>query len=126
MYANDVKELCDNILKQNQGISAFIAESMISCGGQVIPSKNYFQEVYKHVRAAGGLCIADEVQVGFGRIGRHWWAFQHYDVVPDIVTMGKPMGNGHPVACVVTTEEVANSFFQTGVQYFNTVKKTVD
>lgn len=106
---------------EGEGVSAFIAESLISCGGQVIPPDNYFKQVYKHVREAGGVCIADEVQVGFGRIGNHWWAFQHYDVVPDIVTIGKSMGNGHPVAALVTTEEVANSFFETGVQYFNTV-----
>lgn len=61
------------------------------------------------------------MQVGFGRVGKHWWAFQNYDVKPDIVTMGKPMGNGHPVACVVTTRAIADSFFETGVEYFNTV-----
>lgn len=93
----------------------------MSCGGQIIPPANYFKEVYKHVREAGGVCIADEVQVGFGRVGKHWWAFEEYDVIPDIVTMGKPMGNGHPIACVVTTEEIAQSFANTGVEYFNTV-----
>lgn len=67
------------------------------------------------------MCIADEVQVGFGRVGSHMWAFQTQDVVPDIVTMGKPMGNGHPVAAVITTPEIAKSFADTGVEYFNTV-----
>lgn len=77
----------------------------------------------RHVREAGGVCIADEVQVGFGRVGSHMWAFQLYgeDVVPDIVTLGKPMGNGHPVAAVVTTPEIARSFRDTGIEYFNTV-----
>lgn len=122
LYANEVKEICDNLRSESgKGICAFIAESLVSCGGQVIPPDNYFKEVYKHIRAAGGLCIADEVQVGFGRIGKYWWAFQQYDVEPDIVTMGKPMGNGHPVACVVTTQEIADSFMKTGVEYFNTV-----
>lgn len=76
-----------------------------------------------HVRQAGGLCIADEVQVGFGRVGSHMWAFQLYgeDVIPDIVTIGKPMGNGHPVAAVITTQEIAASFKSTGLEYFNTV-----
>ncbi|KAJ8948390.1 hypothetical protein NQ314_008430 [Rhamnusium bicolor] len=121
LYANEIKEICEKIQKEKgNGICAFIAESLVSCGGQVIPPKDYFKEVYKHVRAAGGICIADEVQVGFGRIGKHWWAFQQYDVEPDIVTMGKSMGNGHPVACVVTTEEIADSFLRTGVEYFNT------
>ena len=74
------------------------------------------------VRDAGGVCIADEVQVGFGRVGTHWWAFQLQgaDVVPDIVTMGKPMGNGHPVAAVVTTRRIADRFAATGMEYFNT------
>ena len=69
------------------------------------------------------MCIADEVQVGFGRVGTHMWAFQLYgeDVIPDIVTIGKPMGNGHPVAAVITTQEIARSFAETGIEYFNTV-----
>jgi 4-aminobutyrate aminotransferase-like enzyme len=71
------------------------------------------------VRAEGGLCVADEVQVGFGRVGSHWWAFEMQDVVPDIVTMGKPIGNGHPMSAVVTTREVADSF-NNGMEYFNT------
>ncbi|XP_026670146.1 alanine--glyoxylate aminotransferase 2-like [Ceratina calcarata] len=77
---------------------------------------------YRHVREAGGVCIADEVQVGFGRVGSHAWAFQLYgeDVVPDIVTVGKPMGNGHPVAAVITTPAIAGSFKDTGIEYFNT------
>lgn len=113
--------MCKKIKEEKGGVCAFIAESMVSCGGQVIPPENYFEEVYDHVREAGGICIADEVQVGFGRIGKHWWAFQQYNIVPDIVTMGKPMGNGHPIACVVTTQEIADSFTETGVEYFNTV-----
>jgi 4-aminobutyrate aminotransferase-like enzyme len=71
------------------------------------------------VRAAGGVCIADEVQVGFGRVGTHMWAFQTQGVVPDIVTMGKPIGNGHPLGAVVTTPEIAASFAN-GMEYFNT------
>lgn len=72
---------------------------------------------------AGGVFVADEIQVGFGRVGKHFWAFQLQgeDLVPDIVTMGKPIGNGHPVACVATTKEIAESFAATGVEYFNTV-----
>lgn len=65
--------------------------------------------------------IADEVQVGFGRAGTKYWAFEMHDVVPDIVTIAKPMGNGHPVGAVVTTQEIAESFAATGVSYFNTV-----
>lgn len=79
--------------------------------------------VFRYVRAAGGVFIADEVQVGFGRVGKHFWAFQLQgdDFVPDIVTMGKPIGNGHPMSCVVTTREIAESFGASGLEYFNTV-----
>lgn len=78
----------------------------------------------RHVRKAGGVFIADEVQVGFGRVGTHFWAFQLQgeDFVPDIVTMGKPIGNGHPMSCVVTTKEVAEAFLSSGMEYFNTVR----
>lgn len=80
--------------------------------------------LYRHVREAGGVFIADEVQVGFGRVGSHFWAFQLQgeDFVPDIVTMGKPIGNGHPMSCVVTTKEVAEAFMSSGMEYFNTVR----
>ena len=71
------------------------------------------------MRAAGGVCVADEVQVGFGRIGEHFWGFELDGVVPDIVTLGKPIGNGHPLGAVVTTPEIAASFV-TGMEYFNT------
>lgn len=104
-------------------MAAFIGESMVSCGGQVILPKGYLQAVYAYVRAAGGVCIADEVQVGFGRVGTHFWAFETQGVIPDIVTIGKPMGNGHPVAAVVTTPEIARSFEQIGTEYFNTVSR---
>ena len=73
------------------------------------------------------MVVADEVQVGFGRVGTHWWAFQLQgeDISPDIVTVGKPMGNGHPIAAVVTTEEIAQSFSESGMEYFNTVRNAV-
>lgn len=79
--------------------------------------------LFRYVRGAGGVFIADEVQVGFGRVGKHFWSFQMHgeDFVPDIVTMGKPMGNGHPVACVITTKEIAEAFSSSGMEYFNTV-----
>ncbi|KAI4460257.1 ethanolamine-phosphate phospho-lyase [Holotrichia oblita] len=122
LYADEIKEICDQVQEEGKGICAYIAESMLSCGGQIIPPPNYFREVYQHVRKAGGVCIADEVQVGFGRVGKFWWGFQLQgeDVIPDIVTMGKPMGNGHPVAAVITTKAISESFRKTGVEYFNT------
>ncbi len=84
----------------------------------VLPD-GYLQAAFAEVRRAGGLCIADEVQVGFGRVGSHFWGFETQGVVPDIVTMGKPIGNGHPLAAVVTTPEIAASFAN-GMEYFNT------
>ncbi|XP_053272005.1 ethanolamine-phosphate phospho-lyase isoform X2 [Pleuronectes platessa] len=121
-YADEVKDIIEKVHKKGGKIAAFIAESLQSCGGQVIPPLGYFQQVAKHVRQAGGLIIADEVQVGFGRVGTHFWAFQLQgdDFVPDIVTMGKPIGNGHPMSCVVTTKEVAEAFTTSGMEYFNT------
>ncbi|HEU5423387.1 MAG TPA: aminotransferase class III-fold pyridoxal phosphate-dependent enzyme, partial [Nitrolancea sp.] len=100
-------------------IGAFIAESMLGCGGQIVLPEGYLAAAYEHVRAAGGVAIADEVQTGFGRAGSHFWAFETQGVVPDIVTMGKPIGNGHPLAAVVTTPEIAASF-DNGMEYFNT------
>src|SRR5205085_7453049 len=87
--------------------------------GQIVLPENYLREAFRHVRDAGGVCIADEVQVGFGRAGTHFWGFETQGVVPDIVTMGKPIGNGHPLAAVVTTPEIAASF-SNGMEYFNT------
>jgi len=102
-----------------EGVAAFICEPVLSCGGQIVLPHGFLREAYLHVRAAGGLCIADEVQVGFGRLGTHFWGFETQDVVPDIVTMGKPIGNGHPLGAVVTTPEIAASFAN-GMEYFNT------
>ncbi|HWQ10318.1 MAG TPA: aminotransferase class III-fold pyridoxal phosphate-dependent enzyme, partial [Holophaga sp.] len=76
--------------------------------------------VFRQVRKAGGVCILDEVQVGLGRVGTHFWAFQAQGVVPDILVLGKPIGNGHPMAAVVTTQEIAESFAAAGMEYFST------
>ncbi len=118
-YAHHANEIIENLKAEGKEIAGFIGECMISCGGQVVPPKDYFKEVYKHVHNAGGMCIADEVQTGFGRMGKTFWAFELYEVKPDIVTMGKPAGNGHPLAVVACTAEVAEKF-NTGMEYFNT------
>ncbi len=90
-----------------------------ACAGQIVFPDGYLAAAFEHVRAAGGVCVSDEVQVGLGRIGEHMWGFELQGVVPDIVTLGKPIGNGHPLAAVVTTPEIAASFV-TGMEYFNT------
>ncbi len=118
-YARQVKDVIRQIQERQDNVAAFICESLLSCGGQIVLPENYLQEVYRHVHNANGLCIADEVQVGFGRVGTHFWGFETQDVVPDIVTMGKPIGNGHPLAAVVTSPEIAASF-NNGMEYFNT------
>ncbi|MFV1987433.1 MAG: aminotransferase class III-fold pyridoxal phosphate-dependent enzyme [Gemmatimonadota bacterium] len=101
------------------GAAAFFCESLQSCGGQVPLPPGYLEAAVEAVRAAGAVYVADEVQVGFGRVGSHFWGFEEHGVVPDIVTLGKPMGNGHPLAAVVTTPEIAASFAN-GMEYFNT------
>jgi 4-aminobutyrate aminotransferase-like enzyme len=101
------------------GLAGFICESILSCGGQIVLPEGYLKAAYAAVRAAGGLCIADEVQVGMGRVGSHFWGFELQGVIPDIVTIGKPIGNGHPLAAVVTTRKVADAFAN-GMEYFNT------
>lgn len=103
----------------NQPLAAFISEAIVSTAGQIVLADGFLKNAYEQVRAAGGLAIADEVQIGLGRVGHTFWGFELHDVVPDIVTMGKPLGNGHPLAAVVTTPEVAASFHN-GMEYFNT------
>ncbi|MHA2172037.1 MAG: aminotransferase class III-fold pyridoxal phosphate-dependent enzyme, partial [Candidatus Kariarchaeaceae archaeon] len=88
-------------------------------GGQIIMPEGYLKHAMDYVHDAGGICIADEVQIGFGRVGTHFWGFQTQDVVPDIVTLGKPIGNGHPLGAVITTKEIAD-VFANGMEYFNT------
>jgi len=115
-YGSEVARVID---ESESPIAAFMSESLLSCGGQVIPPAGYMESVFRHVHGAGGLCILDEVQVGFGRVGTHFWAFEKLRVVPDIVVMGKPIGNGHPMGAVVTTREIAESFV-TGMEFFST------
>ena len=99
-------------------VAGLLIESMLSCAGQVLLPDGYLEEAKAAVRGQGGLLIADEVQVGFGRVGSHMWAFQESGIVPDIVVMGKPIGNGHPMAAVFTTPEIASSFG--GMEFFST------
>ena len=100
-------------------LCGFIAESMPSVAGQIVLPQGYLNRAYEAVRAAGGVCIADEVQTGYGRIGTHFWAFESYGVVPDIVVLGKPIGNGHPIGAVITTPAIATSF-DNGMEFFST------
>jgi 4-aminobutyrate aminotransferase-like enzyme/Ser/Thr protein kinase RdoA (MazF antagonist) len=118
-YAAHVGEIVDDVRKQGRGPAAYIAETLPSVGGQIVFPPTYLAEVYERVRGAGGVCIADEVQVGFGRLGTHFWGFETQHVIPDIVVLGKPIGNGFPLAAVITTPEIARSF-DNGMEFFST------
>jgi alanine-glyoxylate transaminase / (R)-3-amino-2-methylpropionate-pyruvate transaminase len=103
-FAADVKQLIDFATPGR--IAGFIAESIQGVGGCVVFPDGYLESVYGHVRSAGGVCIADEVQAGFGRTGTHFWGFETQGVIPDIVTMAKGIANGFPLAAVVTRPEI--------------------
>ena len=118
-FAEDAVKQIEDLTKSGRKIGSFFAESLPGCGGQIVLPDGYLKQVYPAIREAGGLCIADEVQVGFGRVGDKFWGFELQEVVPDIVTLGKPIGNGHPLAAVVTTRAVAEAFAN-GMEYFNT------
>jgi 4-aminobutyrate aminotransferase-like enzyme/Ser/Thr protein kinase RdoA (MazF antagonist) len=118
-YAQHVIEIIEHLRAHGVGLSGFIAESLPSVAGQIVFPNGYLAKVYEAVRAAGGVCIADEVQTGYGRIGTHFWGFESYDTVPDIVVLGKPIGNGHPIGAVITTPEIAASF-NNGMEFFST------
>ena len=118
-YARHVEEIVERVREERRGVAAYIAETLPSVGGQIVFPHGYLQEVYKRVRAAGAVCVADEVQVGFGRLGTHFWGFETQGVVPDIVVLGKPIGNAFPLAAAVTTKQIAASFAN-GMEFFST------
>ena len=109
----------DAIAASGRPAAAFLTESLLSCAGQIVPPPGYLETAFRHARAAGAVTIVDEVQVGFGRVGTDFWGFETQGVVPDIVVMGKPIGNGHPMGAVVTTREIAESFAN-GMEFFST------
>ena len=112
-----IKEFEQSVM-DSDSISAFIVESILSCAGQISFPEGYLSKTFDIIRDLGGLCISDEVQVGFGRTGSSMWAFEEHKVIPDIVVMGKPIGNGHPMAAVFTTKEIASSLGE--MEFFST------
>ena len=118
-YAAHVHEALETLERRGVKPAAFIIDTIASSGAVITPPPNYLSAVAKIIREAGGLFIADEVQPGFGRTGRHFWGYQADGFVPDIVTMGKPMGNGHPLAGIVTRSGIVEEFAAKG-RYFNT------
>ena len=118
-YAEHIKSALQKLKQRNIKVAAFIIDTIISSSGVVGPPPGYLRKSAEIVREAGGLFIADEVQPGFGRIGKTFWGYESDDFVPDIVTMGKPMGNGHPIAATVIQRPLVEKFSnKTG--YFNT------
>jgi alanine-glyoxylate transaminase/(R)-3-amino-2-methylpropionate-pyruvate transaminase len=109
-YADDIKNLIE--FATSGRVAAFFAESIQGVGGAVVYPDGYLINAFQHCRKAGGICIADEVQTGFGRTGSHYWGFETQGVIPDIVTMAKGIGNGVPLAAVVTTPEIAQTLTQ--------------
>lgn len=115
LYAQEAIAEMENT---GQPVAAFISEPIVGCGGQVPLAKGYLKELYPAIRKQGGVCISDEVQTGFGRLGEHFWGFEAQEVIPDMVILGKPIANGHPMGAVVCTDEIANSFGE-GVEFFS-------
>jgi 4-aminobutyrate aminotransferase-like enzyme/Ser/Thr protein kinase RdoA (MazF antagonist) len=113
-YALELRELVDRIASEGRPPAAFICEPVFGNAGGVLLPEGYLGAAYDAVRAVGGLCIADEVQVGYGRVGHHWWAHEMHGVRPDIITIAKAMGNGHPLGAVITSREVADAFASQG------------
>jgi 4-aminobutyrate aminotransferase-like enzyme/Ser/Thr protein kinase RdoA (MazF antagonist) len=118
-YVEDARALIRSLEARGTPVGAVIAEAILSCAGQIVLPPGYLAALFRAVQEAGGVAIADEVQVGFGRVGSRFWGFDAEGALPDIVAMGKPFGNGHPLAAVATTRDVARAF-QTGMEYFNT------
>jgi len=117
-YARFVSEAVADIRKNGRAPAAFICETFPSVGGQIVLPDDYLTLAYEEVRRAGGICIADEVQTGLGRTGTHFWGYSTHNVEPDIVVLGKPLANGHPMAAVVTTRDIAASFAN-GMEFFS-------
>jgi len=119
LYAKEILASIQQVKSEGRNIAGFICESILSCGGQIVLPSGFLQEAFGYIRKEDGLCIMDEVQVGFGRVGSHFWGFELQSVIPDIVTLGKPIGNGHPLGAVATTQKVADAFTN-GMEYYNT------
>jgi 4-aminobutyrate aminotransferase-like enzyme/Ser/Thr protein kinase RdoA (MazF antagonist) len=117
-YARGIAAAAQDAQRRGERLAAFICETVLGCAGQIVPASGFLAAAYEQARAAGAVCIADEIQVGFGRVGDAMWAFKAEGVVPDILTLGKPIANGHPVGAVVTTPELAANFAG-GMEYFN-------
>ena len=114
-----ITKILNDIQAQGRSLGGFISETFPSVAGQIIPQPGILQHIYEEVKVAGGVCIADEVQTGLGRLGGYYFGFEQQKILPDIVVLGKPIGNGHPIGAVVTTQEIAKAF-NNGIEFFST------
>ena len=117
-YIDKVKHIIADIENRGKQLALFIIEPILGCGGQVKLPNIFLKESFRAVKNAGGLCIVDEVQIGFGRLGSHFWGFEMSSVKPDIITLGKSIGNGHPLSVTITRKDIAD-MFNNGMEYFN-------
>ena len=117
-YIDKVKHIIADIENRGKQLALFIIEPILGCGGQVKLPNIFLKESFRAVKNAGGLCIVDEVQIGFGRLGSHFWGFEMSSVKPDIITLGKSIGNGHPLSITITRKDIAD-MFNNGMEYFN-------
>jgi 4-aminobutyrate aminotransferase-like enzyme/Ser/Thr protein kinase RdoA (MazF antagonist) len=119
-YALELRELVEGIAAEGRPPAAYICEPVFGNAGGVLLPEGYLAAAYDAVRSVGGLCIADEVQVGYGRLGHHWWAHEMHGVTPDLITVAKAMGNGHPLGAVITTRAIGEAFAAQGSLFSST------
>jgi len=117
-YVNEIEKIIKKMKSNGELVGALLLEPIISCGGQIELPENFLKNVYKIIKREGGICISDEIQTGLGRVGEKFWGFELHDVVPDIVTIGKSFGNGHPVAAVICKKKIADKF-NNGMEFFS-------
>ncbi len=118
IYFEEIKKVLKKLNSEKKNVSAFMSEAVMGCGGQIFPPDEFLGPSFDAVKGQGGLCISDEVQIGFGRLGKYFWGFEMHGLKPDIVTLGKSIGNGHPLSVVVTSDDIAERFHD-GMEYFN-------
>ncbi|CAF0887743.1 unnamed protein product [Adineta steineri] len=122
LYVDEVRRIVEETESRGRRIALMFFETLQSCGGQIIYPNGYLKQTFDYLQSKGILCVADEVQTGFGRSGSHFWAYDSYEegIIPDFVTLGKSMGNGFPVAALVTRKDITQKFESDGIEYFNT------
>jgi 4-aminobutyrate aminotransferase-like enzyme len=119
-YTRDALAVIHGLDERGEAPAAFISETVHGNAGGILLPAGYLEAVYGAIRAAGGVCIADEIQVGYGRLGHHFWGFRQQGVEPDVITVAKAMGNGHPLGAVIARREIAESFAAEGSFFSST------